>query len=204
MRSYRGKKQEIRGKIKMNYDIVLCGVGGQGILSLAAIIARGAMMEGLEVRQAEVHGMSQRGGAVIATLRISSEPIFSDLITMGQADLILSMEPLESLRHIKYLKKDGQLITAKDPFLNIPDYPETEKLYKTISSIPSSMIIDTKELALKAGSKRAQNIVLVGSASKVLPIKEETFLRAMEEVFSRKGEDIVDINKKAFLLGRKS
>ncbi|MBI9098638.1 MAG: indolepyruvate oxidoreductase subunit beta [Spirochaetaceae bacterium] len=188
----------------MTYDIVLCGVGGQGVLSLAAIIAKGAMMERLHVKQAEVHGMSQRGGAVIATLRISSQEIFSDLIPEGAADMILSMEPLESLRHIKYLKKGGALITGKDPFLNIPDYPDEDRLYKEINSVPSSMIIDTKSLALEAGSNRAQNIVLIGSASKVLPIKRETFLKAIEDVFSRKGDDIVEINKKAFLLGRKS
>lgn len=188
----------------MTYDIVLCGVGGQGVLSVAAIIARGAMMEGFQVKQAEVHGMSQRGGAVIATMRISSEEIYSDLIAQGQADMILSMEPLESIRHIEYLKKGGQLITGKDPFINIPDYPESEKLYGVINDIPSSMIIDTKTLALEAGSARAQNMVLVGSASKVLPIKEETFLKAIEDVFSRKGETVVDTNKKAFVLGRNS
>lgn len=188
----------------MTYDIVLCGVGGQGVLSLAAIIAKGAMMEKLHVKQAEVHGMSQRGGAVIATLRISSDEIFSDLIAEGQADMVLSMEPLESLRHIKYLKNKGQLITGMEPFLNIPEYPDREKLYDVIKGVPSSMIIDAKDLALEAGSIRAQNIVLVGSASKVLPIKKETFLQAIEEVFTRKGEKIVEINKKAFLLGRNS
>ena len=188
----------------MTYDIVLCGVGGQGVLSLAAIIAKGAMMEKLQVKQAEVHGMSQRGGAVIATLRISSEKIYSDLIAEGSADMVLSMEPLESLRHIKYLKNDGQLITGKDPYLNIPDYPAEEELYKIINDIPSSMLIDSKSLAIEAGSQRAQNIVLVGSASNVLPIKEETFLQAIEDVFTRKGEKIVEINKKAFLLGRNS
>lgn len=188
----------------MTYDIVLCGVGGQGVLSLAAIIAKGAMMEKLQVKQAEVHGMSQRGGAVIATLRISPEEIFSDLIPEGSANMILSMEPLESLRHIKFLKIGGQLITGRDPFINIPDYPEMETLYKEIEKFPSSMIIDTKTLAVEAGSARAQNIVLVGSASKVLPIKEDTFLKAIEDVFIRKGEDVVNINKKAFLLGRNS
>lgn len=188
----------------MTYDIVLCGVGGQGVLSLAAIIAKGAMMENFQVKQAEVHGMSQRGGAVIATLRISTEEIFSDLIPEGSAHMILSMEPLESLRHIKYLKKGGQLITGREPFINIPDYPELEVLYSEIEKFPSSMIIDTKSLALNAGSSRAQNIVLVGSASKVLPIKEETFLQAIEDVFSRKGEAVVNINKKAFSLGRNS
>ncbi len=186
----------------MTYDIILCGVGGQGVLSLASIIAKGAMMEDLHVKQAEVHGMSQRGGAVIATMRISSEEIYSDLIAEGAADMVLSMEPLESLRHIKYLRKGGQLITGKDPFINIPDYPEESDLYRVIEGIPSSIIIDTKELAKEAGSPRAQNIVLVGSASNVLPIKEETFLQAIEDVFTRKGEKIVEINKKAFLLGR--
>lgn len=187
----------------MTYDLVLCGVGGQGVLSVAAIIARGAMMEGLKVKQGEVHGMSQRGGAVTATMRISSEEIYSDLISTGQADMILSMEPLESLRQISYLKKNGQLVTAKDPFINISGYPQEEKLLKVIQDIPSSIIIDTKSLALEAGSQRAQNMVLVGSASKFLPIKEDIFLKAIENVFFRKGEKIVKINKDAFILGRK-
>ncbi len=186
----------------MKYDIVLCGVGGQGILSLANIIAKGAMMEKFHVKQAEVHGMSQRGGAVIATMRISTEEIFSDLIPHGAADLILSMEPLESLRHIKYLRKGGQLITGKAPYLNIPDYPDENRLYEVINSIPSSLIIDTKKLAMEAGSTRSQNIVLIGAASKFLPIKEDVFLKAINDVFSRKGDKVVGINNNAFLLGR--
>lgn len=188
----------------MTYDIVLCGVGGQGVLSLAAIIAKGAMMEKLHVKQAEVHGMSQRGGAVIATMRISSENIYSDLVSEGCANMILSMEPLESLRHLKFLKKGGQLITGKEPFVNIPDYPDNEELYKSIENVPSSMIIDTGKLAKEAGSVRAQNIVLVGRASNFLPINEETFLRAIKDVFVHKGDEIVQINQKAFMLGRES
>lgn len=186
----------------MKFDIVLCGVGGQGILSLANIIAKGAMMEKYHVKQAEVHGMSQRGGAVIATMRLSTEEIYSDLIPHGAADLIISMEPLESLRHIKYLRKGGQLITGKSPYLNIPDYPDENKLYEVIKGIPSSIIIDTKKLAIDAGSTRAQNIVLIGAASKFLPIKEEIFLKAIKEVFYIKGDKVLGINNKAFLQGR--
>ncbi len=148
--------------------------------------------------------MSQRGGAVIATLRISSEEIYSDLISEGSANMILSMEPLESLRHIKYLKKGGQLITGKDPFINIPDYPSEDDLFRVINSVTSAIIIDIQTLAKEADSGRAQNIVLVGSASRFLPIKKEMLLQAVEDVFKRKGEKIVEINKKAFLLGRNS
>ena len=187
----------------MKYDMIICGVGGQGVLSVAAIIASAAMKEGLNVKQSEVHGMSQRGGAVYANLRLSDAPIYSDLIADGTASMILSMEPLESLRYLHYLKEDGFLITSENPEKNIPDYPDLDELLTRIRSLPNALTIDARKLALEAGSGRATNMVLAGAASHFLPINPQSMEDFIKEIFARKGEKIVDINLKAFALGRK-
>lgn len=186
----------------MKYDIILCGVGGQGVLSVAAIIAKGAMLDGLHVRQSEVHGMAQRGGAVQAHLRISDEEIFSDLIAQGSAQMILSMEPLEGLRYLGYLSPSGVLITAAEPVKNIPDYPAPEGVYAAVRRLPSSRIIEADRLAREAGNPRAANMVIVGAASKRLPLKTESLEAAIGELFASKGAEIAAKNIRAFELGR--
>jgi indolepyruvate ferredoxin oxidoreductase beta subunit len=185
----------------MKYDVILSGVGGQGVLSVAAIIAMGAMKEGFQVKQSEVHGMAQRGGAVQAHLRISDRAIPSDLIGFGKADMILSMEPLESLRYLKYLKPEGVFITSKNPFENIPNYPAVEGLYTAIQKLPNHRLVDAAGLAKEAGSVRATNMVMVGAAAAHLPVSREVLVASIEELFTSKGEKVVDINKKAFGLG---
>ena len=187
----------------MKYDMIIAGVGGQGVLSVASIIASSAMKEGLHVKQSEVHGMSQRGGAVYANLRLSDQPIYSDLIADGTASMILSMEPLESLRYLHYLKDDGYLITSENPERNIPDYPNLDELLIQIRSLPNALTIDAHKLAMEAGSGRATNMVLAGAASHFLPIKPETMQNFIKEIFARKGEKVVGINLKAFAMGRK-
>lgn len=184
------------------YDIILAGVGGQGVLSVAAAVSLAALKDGFKIRQSEVHGMSQRGGAVVANLRISNSEIESDLIPKGNADVVLSMEPLESLRYLDYLKPDGSLITAKEPYTNIPDYPDLEDILKQIRNIKSSIIIDAKELAKEAGSMRAVNMVLVGALSNKIPVKYDSIKEAVKDLFSRKGDKVVEINLKALELGR--
>lgn len=188
----------------MKCDIILSGVGGQGVLSVAAIITMGAMKEGLIVRQSEVHGMAQRGGAVQAHLRISDKEIEGDLIQKGTANIILSMEPIEGLRYLDYLASDGVLITSLDPVVNIPDYPEESFIQKNIKSIPSYIVIKSKELALEAGAPRAINMVMVGAISKKLSVSKEALEASISERFALKGEKIVDINLKAFRLGREA
>ena len=188
--------------MSVKYDIVLAGVGGQGVLSIAGIIASSAMKDGLRVKQSEVHGMSQRGGAVMAHLRMSDSIIASDLVPKGRADMILSMEPVECLRYLPYLAKGGTLITATTPVLNIPDYPNINDLLEKISTLPRSVQVDTTKVAREAGSQRAANMVLVGCASPSLPIKLETMEHFIEHVFARKGEDVVAVNLKAFRAGR--
>lgn len=188
----------------MKYDIILCGVGGQGVLSVAASIASAASLEGLKVRQSEVHGMAQRGGAVLSHLRISDESIPGDLVPRGGADLILSMEPLESLRYLEYLKPEGSLVTGGEPFENIPDYPDLEGVKSRISSLPSARIIPAKSLAKEAANPKATNMVMVGAASGFLPLKKESLQEAVSQLFARKGEEIVQKNLKAMDLGEQA
>jgi len=186
----------------MKFDIVLSGVGGQGVLSLSSIIASGAMKEGLCVKQSEVHGMAQRGGAVLANLRLSDHPIASDLIPGGTAAMILSMEPLESLRYLSYLRPDGALITSTTPVVNIPDYPDLNELLDSIRKVPGAILVESDRLAKAAGSARAANMVMVGAASHLLPVKVETMEHYIESVFKKKGDQIVEANLKAFRAGR--
>lgn len=187
---------------KDSYDIILAGVGGQGVLSVAAVVSLAALKDGYKIRQSEVHGMSQRGGAVVANMRISTAVIESDLIPKGNADVILSMEPVEALRYIDYLKPDGFLITAAEPYVNIPDYPDLEHIHGKITSLDSSVIIQANDLAKEAGSLRAVNMVLVGALSNKIPVSYGKIKEAVIELFSRKGQKIVDMNLKALELGR--
>jgi indolepyruvate ferredoxin oxidoreductase beta subunit len=188
----------------MKKDIILAGVGGQGVLSIAAIIARAAVAEGFAVRQSEVHGMAQRGGAVLAHLRISDEPIASDLVPRGGADLILSMEPLESLRYAAWLSPSGALVTAVEPFVNIPNYPEPGEILKAVRSFPVSRIPEAAALAKEAGQARAVNMVMVGAASPFLPLKAETLEDTITAAFASKGAQVAETNVKAFRLGREA
>ena len=186
----------------MKYNIVIAGVGGQGIIAVAAVIARAAMLSGLLVRQSEIHGMSQRGGGVSSFVRISDAPIPSDIIPNGGADMILSMEPLESLRYIHMLAENGILITAKEPFKNIPDYTNLDGIYNYIKSIERNVIVDTEELAKEAGAIRSANIVLVGAAAPHLPIEFKYLEQATAEIFAKKGDVIVAANLNALHIGR--
>ena len=185
----------------MKYDIILSGVGGQGVLSLAAVIATAASEAGFKVRQSEVHGMAQRGGAVMAHMRISDEEIYSDLIAEGTADMILSMEPLESLRYLPWLSPEGILITSSGPVKNINNYPDLEKIYDAVKSVKSFRLVDDHDLAKEAGSSRAGNMVIVGAASPNLPVSMGDLKKAVNKLFSRKGEEVLKTNYKALELG---
>ena len=186
----------------MKTDIILCGVGGQGILSIATIIGEAAMKENLYIKQAEVHGMSQRGGDVQSNLRISSEPIHSDLIAKGAADVIISMEPMEALRYLPYLNKNGWIITSATPFVNIPNYPEMDKLKADYDKLPNVIMIDIEQMAKDNGVPRSANVILLGAAQKALGIDYEKLEDAIRRVFGRKGEAIVEANIKALAIGR--
>lgn len=186
----------------MNKNIIIAGVGGQGILTIAAIIDLAAMELGLHVKQAEVHGMSQRGGAVESHLRISSREIYSDLIPLGKADLILSIEPMEALRYLPFLSPDGIVITAKEPYKNINDYPDEADLWRAIKESGQHRLIEAEALAKEAGSARAFNVVMLGAASSYIGIAEDKLEKAIARFFKRKGEEIIGMNINAFRLGR--
>lgn len=183
----------------MKKDIILCGVGGQGILSIATIIGEAATKAGVNLKQAEVHGMSQRGGDVQSNLRLSTEPIYSDLIPEGEADLIISMEPMEALRYMPYLAPKGTIVTSSKPVVNIPDYPDLDAINAELDSVPSVEKLDIETVAKDAGNPRGANMVLLGMAAAYLDIITPDQLRqAIETIFARKGDDIVAANIKAF------
>jgi len=188
----------------MKCDIILSGVGGQGILSIAAVIGEAIRGEGLEIKQAEVHGMSQRGGDVQTNLRISSNKIDSDLIALGGADVIISLEPMEALRYIPFLKAGGWVVTSSKPFINIPNYPDEEAICKELEKLPHLLSLDVEQIAKDAGAPRAANIVLLGAASTILELKKEELEGGIRRIFERKGEKVVELNIKAFRIGAES
>ena len=186
----------------MKSDIILAGVGGQGILSIAATIGTAALYDNLNMKQAEVHGMSQRGGAVQSHMRISDKEVASDLIPKGKADIIISVEPMESLRYLPFLAEGGWVVTNTNPYINIPNYPDKEELYKAINALPNVIALDADKIAKDIKSPRSSNIVMLGAASPFLDIPLEHFEKAITQIFARKGEDVVNVNLKAFHLGR--
>ena len=188
----------------MKCDVILAGVGGQGVLSVASIIAQAAAGEGLCVRQSEVHGMAQRGGAVLAHLRISDDPIAGDLVPKGCADIIISMEPLESLRYTDWLAPCGALVTAAEPLVNIGSYPQPEDITAAIRSFPLWRIIEAAKLAKEAGLPRAVNMVMVGAASPFLPIEAQHLENTIAAAFEAKGPEVLEANTQAFRLGRQA
>ncbi|MGZ4886670.1 MAG: indolepyruvate oxidoreductase subunit beta [Candidatus Aminicenantales bacterium] len=188
----------------MKQDIILAGVGGQGILSIAFVIDNAALADGLQFKQAEVHGMAQRGGAVQSHLRLSTERIWSDLIPKGGADMILSVEPLEALRYFDYLTPDGIVVTSSTPYKNVPDYPDLDKILAAVRKAKRSVIVDSESVAKEAGTSKAQNIVMLGAASPFLVLKEASLRSLVEALFKSRGPAVVESNIKAFELGRRA
>lgn len=186
----------------MKTDIILAGVGGQGIISIAAVIGMASLSENLFFKQAEVHGMSQRGGAVQSHFRLSDKEIASDLVPVGGADLIISVEPMESLRYLPYLKSSGWLVTNTKPFVNITDYPEMDSLLKTISSFKNHVALDANKVAEELGSPRSSNIVMLGAASPFINIPFASLEDGIRKIFGGKGEQVVSDNLKALNAGR--
>lgn len=186
----------------MKTDIILSGVGGQGILSVAMIIGEAATRKGLTLKQAEIHGMSQRGGDVQSNLRLSEGPIASDLIPLGQADMILSLEPLEALRYLPYLAKDGWIITSSAPFKNIPNYPDETDLFAELNAQPHVVALDVETLAKENNVAKSANVVLLGAAAAFLKILDvETLRKSVGAIFAAKGAAVVEANNRAFDIG---
>jgi indolepyruvate ferredoxin oxidoreductase beta subunit len=186
----------------MKQDIILAGVGGQGILSIANVINNAALKKGLAMKQAEVHGMAQRGGAVQSHLRISDRPIYSDLIPRGRADLILAVEPLEALRYVDYLSPEGSVVTSSTPAVNIPDYPPIEAVLARIAQLSRHVIVNSGKLAQEAGAARVQNMVMLGAAARFLIVDEADLREFIRQLFASRGDTVVATNLKAFDLGQ--
>ena len=186
----------------MKNDIILAGVGGQGILSIATIIGIAALENDLNLKQSEVHGMSQRGGDVQSHLRLSDQRIFSDLIPYGEADIIISVEPMESLRYLPWLSKGGWLVTNSNPFINIPDYPEIDHIISEIRNVKNHIIADADRIARETGSVKSVNVVMLGASSPHLDLPYESLESAVRIHFGRKGDEMVRLNLKAMRAGR--
>ena len=189
----------------MRKDIILSGVGGQGILTIATIIGEAATVAGLNLKQAEVHGMSQRGGDVQSNLRLSDESLHSDLISLGKADLIISMEPMEALRYLPYLEKEGWVVTSANLFKNIPNHPDEEELMRTLNTLPRVVQLEIEDIAKENNMPKCANVILLGMAAKFIEILSPEQLReSIGRVFASKGEKIVEMNKQAFDIGLKA
>ena len=184
----------------MKIDIILAGVGGQGILSIAAVLGAAALHNNLNIKQAETHGMSQRGGAVVSHLRISDKPIASDLIPLGGADLILAVEPMEALRYLPFLKKDGGVVANSTAFVNIPNYPEYETILSEIRKFKNHQIIDADAIAKQAA--KASNMVMIGAAAQYISMSFDSIEKGIQQIFKNKGEEIITMNMKALKLGQ--
>ena len=188
----------------MKKDIILAGVGGQGLLSIAAVIGEAALKSGLFIKQAEVHGMAQRGGVVQSHVRLSDRSIHSDLIRAGSCDLILATEPLEALRYLEFLKTGGMLVTNSVPFKNVDPYPQDEEIEARIEALPHHLLIDAVAVAKEAGSVRCANMVVLGAGSPFIGLSEESLQAAITQVFSGKDAKIIETNLAGFSLGREA
>ncbi len=188
----------------MRFDIIFAGVGGQGVLSMAAIIGRAALSEGIHAKQSEVHGMAQRGGAVQAHLRLSDHAIESDLISLGTAHLILSLEPLEALRYLSTLSPSGTLVTAAKPFVNIPDYPDVADVLARVRELPHALVVEAERIAMGAGDVQTLNTVMVGAVVRLLPLRTESIEKAVAATFASKGDAVVKANLAALHAGEQA
>ncbi|MDT8340367.1 MAG: indolepyruvate oxidoreductase subunit beta [Longimicrobiales bacterium] len=185
----------------MKADVILCGVGGQGVLSAAGILAEAGVRGGLHVRMGEVHGMAQRGGAVQASLRLSDAPIAGELVPRGTADLLLSLEPLETLRYLDWLAPSGWVVASTDPVRNIPDYPPLEEVLERLRALPRRVLVEAAAVARAAGSTHAANVAVAGAAARLLPLDAAVIRDVITEGFMEKGVKVVDANLKAFQEG---
>jgi len=184
------------------HGIVLSGVGGQGVLSLAQIVLEALRRSGLHALQSEIHGMSQRGGSVHAQVCFSKVPLTSPIIDEGCADLLIALEPLEALRYVSMLRMNGHLVVSEEPQVNMEGYPPIEDVYAALKAVRGSHLIDTEDLARKLNHKQAGGMALLGMASKFLPVSEETWRDVITQRFEAKGARVTEKNIEAFQAGR--
>ena len=184
-------------------NILLVGVGGQGILLASEILSEAAMLAGFDVKKSEIHGMSQRGGSVVSHVRYGKE-VFSPIVPEGEGDILFGFELMETCRSLPLLKTGGTVV-ANDLKISPPSvlmgqevYPEglAERIKAQFSDF---LLLDGQQMAAQAGNVRAANTVLLGAVSKKLDIAEQFWMRAIEKMVPPKA---LEVNIKAFLLGR--
>ena len=181
----------------MKCDVIIVGVGGQGILLTSNVISDAALASGFDVKKSETHGMAQRGGSVVTHVRIGDK-VNSILIPKGEADILIASEPVEALRYMDYLGPKGIAIVNSTP-IKVPSYPDMSQVYAELNK-QGALVFDALAVAKKAGHPLTQNTVLIGAASKYLPMKEDMIIEAIKENVSKKLEE----NLRAFELGRKT
>ena len=185
-------------------NILIVGVGGQGTLLASVLLGNLALDKDYDVKLSEVHGMAQRGGSVVTHVKISEDGVNSPLIEEGDADVIIAFEELEAYRWLPDLKKGGTMYVNTQQWLPMPvvmgqaEYPENimETLEKNAAKVKA---FDALKIAEECGSVKAVNVVLLGAASNDLPFDEAAWIKVIEENVKPK---FVDLNKKAFELGR--
>ena len=184
-------------------NILLVGVGGQGILLASEILSETCMLAGFDVKKSEIHGMSQRGGSVVSHVRYGSE-VFSPIVPEGEGDILFGFELMETCRSLSLLKP-GATVVANDlriapPSVLMGQEPYPEGVAERIrAQFPAFLLVDGQKLATEAGNPRAANTALLGAVSKRLDIAEQYWLQALERMVPKKA---LEVNKTAFLMGR--
>ena len=184
------------------HGIVLSGVGGQGVLSLAQIVLEALRRSGFHALQSEIHGMSQRGGSVHAQVCFSEVPLTSPIIDEGCAELLIALEPLEALRYVAMLRMDGHLVVSEEPQVNMEGYPPLDDVYAALKAVRGAHLLDTEDLARRLNHRQAGGMALLGMASRHLPVPEATWHAVITERFEAKGARIIEKNLEAFEAGR--
>lgn len=189
------------------FNVSLVGVGGQGIILTADLLAKTAAQSGLDVKKSEIHGMAQRGGSVISQVRFGSD-VASPIIQEGTSDILVSFDKLEALRWAHLLAKDATAL-VNDLYL-VPvtvssgQQPAVDDLDGKVKKISSKLVlVDAMKIATEeAGNARTMNMVLAGALSVLTPFKESQWMKALEELLSGPKAKLLEVNRKAFQLGR--
>ena len=184
------------------HGIVLSGVGGQGVLSLAQILLEALRRSGLHALQSEIHGMSQRGGSVHAQVCFSEAALTSPILDEGGADLLIALEPLEALRYVSMLRLDGHLVVSEEPQMDMAGYPPLDDVYAALKAVRGVHLIDTEDLARSLNHRQAGGMALLGMASRFLPVDDAVWRDVISQRFESKGARVMEKNLEAFEAGR--
>jgi indolepyruvate ferredoxin oxidoreductase beta subunit len=183
------------------YRIVVAGVGGQGTLTVAQIVMEVARRAGRFVLQSELHGMSQRGGAVHACLTIATFPVTTPVVTEGTADLLLALEPVEALRYVALLRPEAPLLVAREPVKSVAAYPDEALLYATLDAVPGCELLDTTAASRTFRLKQAPSMLLLGRTARLLPFALTEWEQVIADRLAPKGAAAVERSLRAFRSG---